>query len=489
VGCGITQASALAFAAFATRDAFAALHSGAPLAARTMLALALSGALAAACLFMARRQAEALGQSYAMSLRLVLYEAIARLPKSRHEQRRIGALSLRFVGDLSAARLWYGRGLPDLLTALVVLPGAVLILFALDPALAAIGLAPLALALAGMGGLAFHLEQRHRRLRRRRASIAIAMIERIAIAPDLDLIGRTDKELRALDAQGVELKADAVARRGRTAGLQAILQAGVALSGLAMLSSASKNGVSPASVAASLSVLALVALPLQDLASAWDRFCAWRVAREKVRHLMSEPSLHRSTVGEGDPVTITLCTEIGGEPVSMTAKAGAVTHLAGKHSGALARIIAGLDPAEDMELAFNEQRERPKIAFIGDNHVGLQGSLRRSATLSATKRPKDEAISELLDAFGLGDLLRHPRGLDQRIAEKGKELTPSQTLRLDLARAVIGGAGAIVISSTRWQSEPERRDLLDTLQQRTSATIVVAGASTYSTFTDDMKAL
>ena len=152
VSCGVLQAAALAVAAFATRDAFAALHDGTPLANGTVLELALAGSVTALCLFAAGRGAERLGQSYAIDLRRALYAQIARLPKSRHEERRVGALSLRFVGDLSAARLWFGRGMPDILSASVVLPGAVTILFALDTSLARAGLAPLALALLAMGG-------------------------------------------------------------------------------------------------------------------------------------------------------------------------------------------------------------------------------------------------------------------------------------------------------------------------------------------------
>ncbi|NRB02823.1 MAG: ABC transporter ATP-binding protein, partial [Rhodobacteraceae bacterium] len=235
VSCGIVQAAAFAVAAFATRDAFAALHAREPLALGTLLELGLAGAIAAICLFLSRRQAESLGQSYAIALRRVLYKQIASLPKARHDQRRTGALSLRFVGDLSAARLWFGRGLPDTLTAVIVLPGAIGILVSLDTGLALAALAPLGLSMVFMALVASHLEQRHRQLRKRRASIAISMIERIAIAPELDLMGRTRKELRSLDEQGAALQADAIARRGRTAALQAILQAGVAVSGLAIL--------------------------------------------------------------------------------------------------------------------------------------------------------------------------------------------------------------------------------------------------------------
>lgn len=480
VACGILQGASLAAAAFATRDAFASLHGGEIVRAGTMLELALAGTVGALCLLVSRHRAEALGQSYAIALRRVLYEQIASLPKSRHQERRVGALSLRFVGDLSAARLWYGRGLPDVVTALLVLPGAILILFALDPALARIGLVPLGLALLLMGAVAWHLEHRHRQLRQHRANIAISMIERIAIAPELDLMGRTDKELRSLDRQGASLKRDAVARRGRTAGLQAILKIGVAFSGLAMLWLAGGNGTAPAAVAASLSVLALVALPLQDLGAAWDHYCAWRVAKGKAQRLMNEPIIQRQSAGDTGQVSVTLRTQIGDKPVQFSAHGGAVSRLRGRNAKMLSRLIAGLDRQDGTELSFNGQSKAPRVSYIGDDHIGLQGSLRRSATLSARKRPKDKNILAVLSEFGLDDLLAGPRGLEQRIAENGKGLTPGQSLRLDLSRAVLGRADVIVICSVRWLADPEKEHLLAVLRRLSQSTVILADAASLS---------
>lgn len=486
VALGIAQAACLAVAAFATRDAFAALHLGISLPLSTMATLALAGTLAALSLQMARRQAEALGQSYTISLRHALYEQIAKLPKSRHQQRRTGALSLRFVGDLSAARLWFGRGLPDVLTATVVLPCAIAILVALNPVLSLYALSGMGTALAIMVSTAWQLERRHRRLRKRRGDIAIAMIERIAIAPDLDLMGRTDKELQALDEQGKALQQDAVARRGRTAALQGILQVGVALSGLAMLWAASRNGTSPAIVAACLSVLALVVLPLQDLAAAWDRFCAWQVAREKALYLLKEPTLERGIPSKTKPGDITVQGIIADEEIILTLPKGTKTLLAGPHADRLARVIAGLDESSDLEVSFENSAAR--IAFIGDDHIGLQGTLRRSATLSARRRPKDSVLESVLSAFGLEELVAAPGGLDQRVAENGKGLTAAQTLRLDLARAVIGKADVLVISSQRWISEPEKDQLIETVQRHRALTVIVADRANHSNFCESSKA-
>ncbi|WP_299689873.1 ABC transporter transmembrane domain-containing protein [uncultured Tateyamaria sp.] len=482
ISLGILQATALAVAAFATRDAFAALHNGAALTLRTVCALAGAGVIVALCLFLARRRAEALGQSYAITLRRALYGHIARLPTGRHAQRRLGALSLRFVGDLSAARLWFGRGLPDVLTALVILPAAVAILVALDTRLATAALIPLGLTIIAMTGMAWHLEQRHRRLRARRASIAIGMIERIAIAPDLDLMGRTSKELRALDTHGASLRRAAVARRGRTAGLQAILQVGMALSGLTVLWQASLGGgAAPATVAACLSVLALVALPLQDLGASWDSFCAWRIARVKLLRLFGEPTVKRRARRAGRAPTVTLRGTCGGASAHFTASGGTIATLRHPRAAHVARCISGLDPEHGLEVQFDTRTSRPKVAHIGDAHVALQGSLRRSATLTCAKRPSDDAIIATLTAFGLHDLLCAPRGLDQRIAENGRGLSHAQTLRLDLARAVLGQANVIVIASLRWAVEPDQDLLMQTLMSQAAATVIIAETGTAPT--------
>lgn len=315
------------------------------------------------------------------------------------------------------------------------------------------------------------------------------MIERIAIAPELDLMGRTDKELRSLDDKGASLRADAVARRSRTAGLQAILQAGIAASGLAILWIASRSGTAPAVVAASLSVLALVALPMQDLGAAWDRYCAWKVARKKAQRLLDEPCMPRTVKSQSRPTSVNIRGQVATGPVNFTAKAGELTMIETPEAAKLARLIAGLDQDNGVaiDFSFGECEETPKIAFIGDTHIGLQGSLRRSATLSARKRPKDATVSEVLCAFGLGDVLAAQRGLDQRLSENGKDLSAAQTLRLDLSRAVLGQADVILISSLRWNADPERDSLLTTLQQISPATIILAQDANHSIRSESSK--
>lgn len=484
--CGVVQAASAAVAAFATRDAFAALHAGTSLTSDIPLRLGGAGLATAACLYFAQQRSEALGQSYANAMRQRLYRQIATLPKSRHQERRLGGLALRFVGDLSAARLWFGRGLPDVLTALIVLPAALAILFTLDSRLAPAGILPVALALCLMLAVARQLEQRHRGVRTRRASLAILMIERIGISPELDLMGRTDRELRDLERRGKTLREHATARRGRTALLQALLSCGTAFAGLLILWRASQTGAAPGTVAASLAVLALVALPLQNLATAWDRFCAWRVAREKALALFSEPTVARRITHRKTGVDVSIVDPPGDHARERRFPKGRVSFLesgSGSGSGSgrqLARQIAGLDASAHATITFDGSESQPKTAYIGDNYTGLQGSLRRSATLLCRKRSEDAHIRQTLEDYefwpdpsvGTAD-----KTLDTRITEGAHELTAEQTLRLEFARAELGKVDLLVIDSVRWRATKAAHALTERFAKRSEATVVVAGSA------------
>ncbi|MEM9551254.1 MAG: hypothetical protein AAGA05_08770, partial [Pseudomonadota bacterium] len=132
----VAQAALLGLGVFATRSIFEALHGDGIIGVDPFLVLGACGLGAAGLEFLARRRAEALGQSYAASLRLTLYAHIAGMSRATLSERRLGGLSLRFVGDLSAARGWFGQGIPRFLSAAIILPGAALVLFLLDARLA-----------------------------------------------------------------------------------------------------------------------------------------------------------------------------------------------------------------------------------------------------------------------------------------------------------------------------------------------------------------
>lgn len=482
---GIGQAAALGLGAFATRDAFAALHSGAGPGMGTLVMLVAAGTLAAVFELVARRRGEALGQSFLRSMRLVLYSHIAGMDRRTLEARRLGGLSLRFVGDLTAARLWYGRGLPRLVTAAVVLPVAALVCWWLDPALALAAGVPVALSLLAMAALAASLRRMHVGLRRRRAAISITMMERIAMAPELDLMTRTDRELKALDAGGVELSGQSVARMTRVGLVRLVPQIGAAVAAAAVLASAAASDTAPAVVAAVLSVLAILLIPMREFATSWDEFCAWSVARERALVLLALPSRRRTVVARGKAVALTLEGVVIGDAVIVTeVAAGALLILAGPAGSGkseLAGIIAGLDrPAAGRVLYDGAEGPLPRIATLADRPVVLQGSLRRALTLGIAPRPPAAEVRRVTRAFGLSALVDHGGQMRARVGEAGRTQSQSETLRIELSRIVLSRPDLIVCDAPRLLADPERAVLIALLRAETGATMVLAVADGFS---------
>ncbi|WP_371225214.1 ABC transporter transmembrane domain-containing protein [Roseovarius sp. 2305UL8-3] len=474
----VGQVAFLAIGVFTTRDAFGALHAGELLSALTLFKLIGAGIGAAALEVLRRICAERLGQSYASSLRIVLYRHLAGMHKRELDARRLGALSLRFVGDLSAARNWYGWGLPRVISAAVVLPGAALVLWLLDPRIALTGCIVLALSLLLMAIAAIGFEMLHQTLRTRRASIAITMMERIVIAPVLDLMGRTQQELDALAEKGRQLRSDATARAWRAGALGAIPQIGLAVAGAAALWQAARLDTAPGTAAAILSMLCILALPLRDLAVSWDHFNGWRIARQKALNLLAQHSRLRLPASASHPVGITASGALDDQPVNLIIPAGSTGHLRGgdaRQLSSLALLLAGLDERPELQVTYGADAvDLPRIHFIGENPIALQGSLRRTMTLGISPRPKGEKILQMAQDFGLGHLL--PLGcksLKARISEAARNIPVADSLRIDLVRIALANPDLVVIDTTRLAADPENALLLELLRAKTDSTIVV----------------
>jgi hypothetical protein len=109
-GLALGQAAAAGLAAFATRDAFAALHDGAGAPMAALAAIAVSGCAIAALRVAERAVAERLGGAYVADAREKLFLRLARTPPRALARRRRGGVALRFVGDMAAIRGWVAQG-------------------------------------------------------------------------------------------------------------------------------------------------------------------------------------------------------------------------------------------------------------------------------------------------------------------------------------------------------------------------------------------
>lgn len=477
---GVAQAMAMGVAAFATRSIFSSFHQDAEIPLASLIKLIVCAVLIAGFQMIARVRAEALGQSYAKSLRYSLYRHLSGMSHDTLSQKRLGALSLRFVGDLSAARGWAGLGIARLIAATIVLPGAVVALYILSPALMLAGMGPVIVSLLLAIVFAVGLERYHRTLRSRRALVAIRAMERIAIAPELDVARRTKRELKRLNKESTMLSKNAVARVQRISWLRLFPQIGAAFGGVAILTTASLLGYSAAEAAGALAVLGIIALPLRDLAGIWDRFNAWQIARDKINVLFAQKSELRKVKRVGKPVSVEFCKiRHHGLFADLIVPAGSCVTVSGPPSGGksiLLSLVAAQNLPKEGKVCFGgADTHLPRIAYISDQPIILQGSLRRNLALSASKRPNSDLLTEVSQTFGLTKLITRLGGLGGRINESGKNLSAGEIIRIELVRAVQARPDLVVIDNRQLQLDPERYGLINELRQRTNATIFIVG--------------
>lgn len=484
----ICQAAAAGAAAFAMRDIFLALHGKAdPIPVSALVVLFLAGAAVAGLRVLGRVVAERLGQDYAISLRRQLFRQLSRMPADMVANRRRGGLALRFVGDLTTARNWVGLGVARIIAATIVLPGAAAVLVALDPALAAAAAAPILISIAAMIAMAPRIQPLHKRLRSRRAGLAIEMMEKAPAAPALRLLGRDGRELENLARRGRDLRAAAVGRIAGAACLRSLPDLGTAAAAMALLWVAFVTDAAAASAAGALAVLGILVQPMRDLADVWDRRCAWRIARRKCETVLSSTTLEAakgppSSYRDGPP-------NVAFDNVGKGALAGlsglvppgatiAIVGPNGAGKSTCLALAAGLEQTTSGHVridgtdvhALPHAVRRQAVAYVGPHAPILKGSLRRALSIGLRPRPEDSAIEAAAQAFGLHDVLERLGGLDGKVAEDGRNLSSGEARRVQLVRTSLARPHLLLLDEPGDALDPAGRTALRRFLRDVAAT-------------------
>lgn len=221
-------------------------------------------------------------------------------------------------------------------------------------------------------------------------------------------------------------------------------------------------------------------MPLRDLAGIWDRFNAWQIARDKINVLFAQKSELRKVKRVGKPVSVEFCKiRHHGLFADLIVPAGSCVTVSGPPSGGksiLLSLVAAQNLPKEGKVCFGgADTHLPRIAYISDQPIILQGSLRRNLALSASKRPNSDLLTEVSQTFGLTKLITRLGGLGGRISESGKNLSAGEIIRIELVRAVQARPDLVVIDNRQLQLDPERYGLINELRQRTNATIFIVG--------------
>ncbi|HKK36730.1 MAG TPA: ATP-binding cassette domain-containing protein [Paracoccaceae bacterium] len=486
-GLALGQAIAAGGAAFATRDAFAALRDGAPTPWAALAAVAGAGLVIAGLRVAERATAERVGCDYAAELRERLFLRGMRMPVGALADRTTGGLSLRFVGDLAAVRGWVSKGLARLISAGVAIPVTFLALALLHPLLAAAAFVPSAVAVALIAVAGGPLERAHARLRRRRAGLAASLTERLSQGAALRMAGRLTTERERLRTRSTEIAEAAVARARLSAAVRAVPDAAAGLAAALVLAAAAHGGASAAEAAGALAALALLGRPLRQLGEVHDRRQAWRVARMQVERALAAPALpsrdgDRSADRDGAPALRLqgLCLA-GRTPLDAELPAGRIAWLVGppgSGKSALLAVCAGLErPVEGrVEVLGNAPWRLPTGAAV---HVGpaaplLRGSLRRNLALGVGRSVDDTKIAAAVSRAGLDGLSRRLGGLSGRVGEGGRGLSSTERGRVMLVRVMLAEPHLCIVDADEARLDAAALDLLLEILSETGSAALIA---------------
>ena len=465
----VGQALAAAIAAFTTRDIFSAFGAQiGTLPVNSLLWLALSGIVIAALRVVERATCESVGQQYAASLRTVFFSHLANLSPGDMNNKRLGPLAIRFIGDLNAVRTWVSMGIARSISMLIIFPGAIIVLAFLNKTIAMVVMAPLVAAMLVMGVMAPRLHRLHRDLRRKRGRISCDMTERIPIAQHLKLLGREQKEIGRLRQNSRLLRMAAVARAKNYALLCAIPDIGMSISGALLLLTALSTQASAGEAAAALAMMGIIAMPLRNVAGIYNRYAAWKIAREKCALILDIPARARASAESATVIPLSA------QParlefdhvhkqnlanINALAEAGEIIAVCGRNGAGkscLMALASGLEQATGGHVKIDHrpadtldpQWLNASIALISLSTPILKGSLRKALTLDISPRPEDAVINDALSRYGLQAVSERLGGLDGKVAEGAKNLSKGERLRILFARATLKKPRLLLIDSS-----------------------------------------
>lgn len=499
VAIGVGQAvAAIAIALLTERGFDLFIASGAPVAARTALLLGaglLVAVLATALLRGRERVAgEMLGQHYVLEVRDVLFAHLTRVPARELGRRHRGSVLLRFVGDLSALRLWVSRGLARLLVAGVAVGLALL-------ALAVMNLA-LALAVGGVllsGGLLMRavsprMLRTARASRRRRSRLTGEVTERLTQVGVVQAAGQERREGKRVSRASTKVAAAMVDQARASGAMRAISEGTAAAAGVAALVVGAvevRSGrASPGTVVAALSIAGLLSGYLRDLGRVAEYAAGAQVARAAARRFLEIPPLP-------DPDGLPdLVTERGGVDleavavgealagVSLRAEPGQTVAVVGPN-GAGKSTLVGLaarlvDPdhgrvridGQDVRSR-NLASVRRAVGISGPDLPLMRGSLDRNVRYRLPRCDDDE-VARVSALCGLDELAAAlPDGWRSDVGEGGSRLSAGQRARVSIARAALGRPALLVLDEAEAHLDRDAAGVVDRVLEAHQGTALV----------------
>ena len=493
---GIGQALATAAVALCTRAIFDRPGEGtAPWAVDPFVPLIAAGLALAWLRARERVDAERLGQHYAVEVRNRLFRHLMRLPAREVLTGSRGGALLKFVGDLTALRLWISLGIAPLWVATATLLGAFAALSSLNASLAlgVCGAALLGALVVILSGA--KIQETSREARRRRARLTGDVAERLNNLSVIQAFDQGDRESRRVQRRGRSLRAAMIDRAraiGRVRGLAELTAAAATIVALWIGSRAlGDDTLTPGTVVAAIAVVGVLAPAFKGLARTFEYWNAAKVSREVIIRFLSRPTLDalhearkdaHAAAGAVEFRDVTVAGALDG--VSFDLPAGKITALVGANGAGKSTVLAAIggaahpDRGEVLSDGVPTRATalpvlRSLVGWVSPDLPLLKGTLRRNLKYGHP-RMSDETLIEQLGAHGLEHVLQlFPEGLDKRVAEGGSNLSVGQRQLIALARTIVLEPTLLMLDEFDANLDPSHRAVVANTLQRFRGTVVI----------------
>lgn len=443
---------------------------------------------------MERVYAEKLGQHYVTEVRERLFTHLTEVPARAMGKKNRGAMLMKFVGDLSALRLWVARGLARLIVAGIAISISLTALAFMNRWLA-VGVGSILLVGAGLTvALAPWMMRTARESRRRRSRLTGEVTERLTQVAVVQATGQERRERRRVGRRSDKVAAAMVDQARASGAARAVAEGtGVAASAAALVIGGLEvrsGGASPGTVVAAVSVAGMLATYLRDLGRVAEYASRAAVARRAVRRFLRIPVLPQVP---GAPDLLVLRGEVEIDDVHLAdvlrgvtvrAEAGQRVVIVGTNGAGkttLASLVSRAIDPDRGSVCIDQQDLRSRSLTSVRNAVGvaapalplLTGSMRRNVTYRLPKVSTKE-LARVSDLCRLSELAASlPKGWDSEVGAGGGRLSAGQQARIAIARAALGRPPVLILDEAEAHLDRASAGVLDAVLDDHRGTSIV----------------
>jgi ABC-type multidrug transport system fused ATPase/permease subunit len=427
-----------------------------------------------------RLLAEQLGQDYVHEIRLGLVRAAL----DGHGRSSLGVTLTRASNDLTAVRNWVSLGVSPVVSGVPLLLGCAVVLAFIDPAVALAVLAPL-----GVLGLVLWIGSRaayrqSRRVRRERGRLAAHLADTLTAATAIRSAGGGYRELRRVDRRSTRVVQAAIDRARVIGRIRGSAAAATGIATASVIGGSMLAGLGGAQLAGALTVVGLMAAPVQEMGRVVEYRQSFRAARQMLAPALAPVAAGGIGTPSADPVPAE--TEDASPPPRPAAEPA--------FYGQVGLVVRGMriadDPGDEVPPLYArpgdrvvlEAGDRARGTAVLDALVGIRPPLAADIRIGGTdlstatfrerrrlfgyaaqglrlerttvsravryRRPESDAqaVGDVLARVGLaGRVAALPGGQSARLRQGGEPLTPPDRARLLLARAMFGEPPLLVL--------------------------------------------